>query len=363
MVTDTARCAWGEIIRWQLSPTSCYAPPMSSMRYSGLDLPHPPFLPSSSVPLLSGRWLIVGIAGAVVIDVLLLLSAHLRIDISWASIGFAAWGVASGAICYAFRARATPGQRIARDFTESVSLFAAISLLGAVASYPLASGDRSFVDPALERIDLSLHFHWIRWYELVATHAWLQSVERMAYLSIFFTPALLLGHFACSGRLAESRLFIATFGVAALITLALFPLLPAAGPFATLWHGAMPYMPLSALYQDQVILALRHHAIHAVDLGALHGLVCAPSFHAASAVLYMATAWRIAPLRWPIAALNVAMLLATPVEGTHYLADLLCGMIVASLALALTPVLIQSTKPHLVSRIVGRREAIAVAAE
>jgi hypothetical protein len=336
---------------------------MSSMRYSDFDLQHPSLLPTRSIPLLSGRWLAVGMAGAVVMDLLLLQSAHLRIDISWASLGFAAWALASAVICYAFRARATPVQRIARDFTESASLFAAISLLGAVASYPLASGHHGFVDPALERIDLSLHFHWIRWYELVATHAWLQPVERLAYLSIFFTPALLFGYFAWSGRRAESRLFIATFGVAALITLALFPFLPAAGPFATLWHGAMPYMPLSALYQDQVILALRHHAIHAVDLGALHGLVCAPSFHAASAVLYMAAAWRIAPLRWPIAALNVAMLLATPVEGTHYLADLLCGMIVALLALALTPILIRSTQPHLASRSAGRREAIAVAAE
>lgn len=336
---------------------------MSSMRYSGYDLQHPSFLPTPSIPFLAGGWLIVGIAGGAVIDILLLLSAHLRIDISWASIGFAAWAIASGAICYAFRARATPAQRIARDFTESVSLFAAISLLGAVASYPLASEGHGFVDPALERIDLSLHFHWIRWYELVATHAWLQHVERTAYLGIFYTPALLFGYFAWTGRRAESRLFIATFGVAALITLALFPLLPAAGPFATLWHGAMPYMPLSALYQDQVIHALRHHAIHAVDLGALHGLVCAPSFHAASAVLYMAAAWRIAPLRWPITGLNIAMLLATPVEGTHYLADILCGVIVACLALALTPILVRLAELHVENRSVGHREAMAVAAE
>lgn len=336
---------------------------MSRLRHSDFDLQHPSFLPPRSIPLLAGPWLTAGIAGAAVMDILLLLSARLRIDMSWASIGFTIWALASGVICYAFRARATPVQRIARDLTESVSLFAAISLLGAIASYPLASGDHAFVDPALEHIDLSLHFHWIRWYEFVATHAWLQPVERLAYLSIFLTPALLFVYFAWSGRRAESRLFIATFGVAALITLALFPLLPAAGPFATLWHGARPYVPLSALYQEQVILALRHHSIHAVDLGALHGLVCAPSFHAASALLYMGTAWRIPPLRWPICALNVAMLLATPVEGTHYLTDILCGIIVACLALAVTPVLVQSTHARSTFRRAGCRETIAVAAE
>ncbi len=323
----------------------------------------PLFLPETDIPLLSGRWMAAGIALAVLIDIGLLISARLRIDISWASISVAAWGIVAAALCYALRARATRAQRIARDLIEGTSLFALISLLGAVASYPLATGARGFVDPTLQRIDLSLHFHWVSWYEVVASHAWIQPVERLAYLSIFVTPMLLLGAFAWTGRRAESRLFIATFWLAALITLALFPLLPAAGPFATLWHGAMPYMPLSALYQDQVILALRDHSLQAVDLGALRGLVCAPSFHAASAVLYIATAWRIAPLRWPVAVLNIVMLLATPVEGTHYLADLLCGMIVALVALAVTPMLIRLSGPPAARRPTGYRPTATVAAE
>lgn len=336
---------------------------MTSMRSTRPALQPSLFPRNIEIPLLSGRWIIAGIAGAVIIDILLLVSARLRIDISWASIGFAIWGIAAAALCYAFRARLTRAQRIACDLTEGVSLFALISLLGAIASYPLAAGAHAFVDPVLERIDLSLHFHWIGWYEAVADHRWIQPIERIAYLSIFVTPALLLGYFAWSERRAESRLFIATFWVAALITLALFPLLPAVGPFATLWHGAMPYMPLSALYQDEVILALRHHAICTVDLGALHGLVCAPSFHAASAVLYIATAWRIAPLRWPVAVLNVAMLLATPVEGTHYLADLLFGMAVAFIALGLTPILIRLTRHRAAMRDDLQRPAAPVAAE
>jgi hypothetical protein len=108
-----------------------------------------------------------------------------------------------------------------------------------------------------------------------------------------------------------------------------------------LWHGAVPYMPLSGFYQDQVTLALRAHQIRDVDVGALHGLVCAPSFHAASAVIYMVTAYRIAPLRWPVAALNAVMLIATLVEGTHYLADILVGISVACAAIWLAPVLLK----------------------
>jgi len=305
-----------------------------------------PHLPIRRVPLLPGGWIVAALAGSVVIDAVLLFHTRLRIDINWALIAFVAWGFAALIACYRLRAPATRRQWILRDLIEGVSLFALISLLGAVASYPLAAGHHALVDPDLQRIDLRLHFHWTSWYALVAAHLWLQIIGRIAYLSIFVTPALLIGYFAWTGQRAEKRLFVATFWVAALITLSLFPLFPAAGPFATLWHGVHPYMPLSGLYQDQVILALRQHRIQSVDLGALRGLVCAPSFHAASVIIYIATALRIPRLRWPVVALNLAMLFATPVEGTHYLTDILAGMGVACLALWLTPLLIKFAMPH-----------------
>lgn len=305
--------------------------------------PHPPI---DRVPILPGRWIGLAIMASILADAILLIHAGLRIEASPALAALAAWGVMAVAACYLLRAPATPTQHIARDAIEGVSLFGLFSLLGAVASYPLAAGHHALVDPELERIDLGLHFHWVSWYEVVAGHPLLQAIERMAYLSIFVTPAIIICHFAWAGRRGKIRRFIATFWIAAVITLTLFPLFPAAGPLATLWHGSTPYMPLSALYQEQVILALRDHAIQSIDLGALHGLVCAPSFHAASAVIYIATASRIAVLRWPIIALNITMLLATPVEGTHYFTDILSGAAVACIALCLARLLItRSTFP------------------
>jgi hypothetical protein len=315
------------------------------------------------IPLLPGRWIAGAIAVAILFDVSLLLWAGLRIDETWTLVVFAGWGLASLVICYLLRSPVQHAQRVVRDATEGVSLFALISLLGAVASYPLAAGHHALVDPDLERVDLLLHFHWTSWYEMVAGHASLQIIERAAYLSIFATPALLIGYFAWAGRRAEIRLFIATFSLAEVITLFLFPLFPAAGPFATLWRGSVPYMPLSGLYQDRVILALRHHQIHAVDLGALHGLVCAPSFHAASAVIYIVTAHRIGSLRWAIVPLNVVMLLATPVEGTHYLTDILSGIVVACFSVWLAPVLIKLVTRQEAAGETGFRTTSPVAAE
>ncbi|HSI16732.1 MAG TPA: phosphatase PAP2 family protein, partial [Sphingomonas sp.] len=84
---------------------------------------------------------------------------------------------------------------------------------------------------------------------------------------------------------------------------------------------------------DQLIPELRLHMFHVIDLGAIRGLVSAPSFHTASAVLFIAAAWPWRTLRWPLLALNVAMLISTPVEGTHYLSDMILGAAVAGVAL------------------------------
>ena len=166
----------------------------------------------------------------------------------------------------------------------------------------------------------------------MAEHPSLQVAGRLAYGSIFLTPAILLTYFAHAGRKTQARLFLVTFWVAAVITLALFPLMPAKGPLAVLWHGPIPYMPASALYQAELIPALRSHALHQISLGTLRGLVCAPSFHTASAMIYIAAAWPLRRLRWPILILNLAMLTATPVEGTHYLADMIGGAVVGLIA-------------------------------
>tara|TARA_R110000787_G_scaffold238640_2_gene344844 strand:+ start:2697 stop:3113 length:417 start_codon:yes stop_codon:yes gene_type:complete len=84
-------------------------------------------------------------------------------------------------------------------------------------------------------------------------------------------------------------------------------------------------MPTSALYQAELLPLLQGRIMSQVDLGTLQGLVCAPSFHTAAAVIFIAIAWQSKYLRWPLILMNGAMLLSTPIEGTHYLSDMIAG--------------------------------------
>lgn len=281
-----------------------------------------------------GSWFAGGLAFSVAL--LAVLMATARISLGPIAIGGAAIyaaGAATIALRYTCRGDGGRWRNLVRDYSEYVGLFMAVCLLGALASYPIAADNHGFADARLEAIDRTLQFDWMAWYDVVAAHPILQYLGRTVYQSIFVTPALVLGYFAWDGRRAEARLFIASFWLAAILTLVLFSLMPAQGPLAFLERGRIPYMPVSALYQAELIPQLRDHALRHVDPGSLHGLVCAPSFHAASAVLYMAAAWWARPLRWPLIALNTAMLLATPVEGTHYLIDIIGGIAVALVAL------------------------------
>jgi len=273
---------------------------------------------------------VVAIGASLLIVIALMMRAQVEIDPrNWVDRLFALIAMAAVAARFLLKRERSRAHRVACDLIDHVGLFAIVCLVGALASYPVAADTSGFDDPALERADQLLRFDWVSWYDFVAAHPLLQAAETLAYRSIFVTPVILLGYFALSGRRAEARLFIASFWLAALMTLVLFMLAPAQGPLAYLWHGPIPYMPDSALYQAQIIPLLRTHALHSIAVTSLHGLVCAPSFHTVSAILYCIAAWPVRRLRWPILIINAAMLLATPVEGTHYLTDMIVGTLVA----------------------------------
>jgi hypothetical protein len=284
------------------------------------------------VPI-AGGWMALGALTSLIAVTLLMWTAHLTLDLrSPVNLVLLFAGVLACSVRYTYRAPSSRAQRIARDAAEYIGLFTMICVLGALASYPAAVETTGYVDVTLERIDHFFRFNWVGWYEVTAAHPSLQILGSIAYASIYVTPLILLVTFAQADRKVEARAFIAAFWIAAILTLVLFMAFPAEGPLAFLVHGPIPYMPTSALYQSELIPVLRSGAVQQVSLGALKGLVCAPSFHTTSAVLFMLTAWPVRRLRWPLIAVNCAMLLSIPVEGTHYLADMIGGALVALVA-------------------------------
>jgi membrane-associated phospholipid phosphatase len=70
-----------------------------------------------------------------------------------------------------------------------------------------------------------------------------------------------------------------------------------------------------------------------VDISNVQGLVSMPSFHTALAVLFTYWLRKLRPLFYIAIPLNVIMILSTPTEGGHYLADVIAGLFLSVLTI------------------------------
>lgn len=116
------------------------------------------------------------------------------------------------------------------------------------------------------------------------------------------------------------------------VTAVIAGILPALGAYE--YFGLTADMHPSIALEDpahwvEVINYLRHATFEIPYEGTISGLVTFPSYHTTAAFIYIYCAWRIAILRWLTLAINLCMLVSTPIYGSHYLMDMIGGGLVA----------------------------------
>ncbi len=278
----------------------------------------------------STLWLLVG--GAALIVGVMMWCAGLHVRFSSTNQLFL-W-VSAAAMCLAYRPPDGTWQQKLLDSMEFAALLSLIGTIGAFGSYAEAALTTHYADDLLAGLDRSIGFDWVYFYTLFKDNAWLSVAGKIAYVSIFISPTVLILAFAWTGRRMEARRFLFAFGVSLALTVLMAAFFIAKG--AIEYHvGPTPdYVPQTGLHQAQIIRDLRSGALDWVDPARLAGLLTFPSFHATSATLFIWAAWPIRWLRGPMLAVNLAMLLATPIEGGHYLVDIFAGMAIAALGIA-----------------------------
>ncbi|MCG6206146.1 phosphatase PAP2 family protein [Rhodopseudomonas sp. HC1] len=210
-------------------------------------------------------------------------------------------------------------------------------VLGVLLTYVAIAIGLPLRDAELQAIDVWLGFDRQRY--LAAYHAIpaLSALFNAAYLSIqpqtVLVPLVLL----LAGQQLRMRQFVLAFGLALLATTVIATLVPAVG--AVVYVDLAPH-GLSALSADiytpaRTIEALRSGTMSTVRLDDLEGLLAFPSFHTADGILFTWALWRIRWLRIVGLVINTMMIASTPVDGAHYLVDVLAGAMVASAAIAI----------------------------
>jgi len=222
-------------------------------------------------------------------------------------------------------------------------------------TYVVAAANMPMQDANLLAIDRALGFDWAGYVTYVDSHpalaAWLNYGYTMIRWPIFAIPVVL----AAKHRYHRIEEFTFAFGLALVATTIVSGLVPAIGVFQQIGLDPASIKHLNVQpYLDQLrdLPPARAGVLRHLDLLGLGGIVTFPSFHAASAALY---AWALWPVKWlrPVTVLAFsAMLAATPINGGHYLIDMIAGLAVAVMAIVAA---------HTIGQMVARRQIAAAA--
>jgi len=248
---------------------------------------------------------------------------------SFAAPALAALALTAGAWFYR---RHRPDPRVASGL-ETTAQVVAFAAVGAPLSYLAAAANLPLQDHLFDAADKAFGLDWralLNWMNAAPTvYATLRPIY--SSLTLQMTTAVLA--LAFTGRLLHLRVYVLSFILAALVTIAISALLPAAGawPFYRLTAADSPQLIPAVSTSWPVFYGLRDGSIRALTAIGSEGIISFPSLHAGLAVIVTAALWPIPVLRWAILTLNLAMLAATPIDGSHYFSDVFAGIAVAVL--------------------------------
>jgi hypothetical protein len=164
-----------------------------------------------------------------------------------------------------------------------------------------------------------------------AGHHWLGSVLNRSYgwVVILLPLAVLVPVLARRSKYAKE--FLVANLISFAIGIPLFGLLPAVGPWR---YYHLPPTPDQTISCEAPLLELRLPGPYI--LGSQEaGIVCFPSFHVAWAILFAGALWGFRWLRIPVALVSGMVILSTLTTGWHYFADVLGGILLAVISIAL----------------------------
>ena len=211
------------------------------------------------------------------------------------------------------------------------ALVAAFTLAAAVFTYLIATLGFPLIDSELVRIDAGLGFSWPAWFQFVNSHPLLKGLFVILYTSLLPECAASVLYFAHRRRNDRTAEFLFGALISILITGIISGIFPALGAFA---HFGVPG-PAWASYPSH-LLALRQGTAASFSVNEFQGIITMPSYHTVLAILIV-YAYRGCGRLFALAlALNGLMLLSLPSEGGHYVIDVIAGVGVVAVTIAIT---------------------------
>ena len=215
-------------------------------------------------------------------------------------------------------------------FAGAVAQFITFMASGAVLSYLATTTKFPLVDRYLAAADAALGLDWVWLFTWVREHQEIARALDLSYGTGAFQMLILVMLLPALGQLERVREFVWLFVITGLITIALSAVMPAAGAWA--YYGVSH---LTSNYYLPDFDALRSGQMREIVMTKMTGIIQFPSFHAATALILIYVTRRISYL-FPISCLaNIVMIASAPVYGGHHFTDILAGLALVPLAIAI----------------------------
>jgi membrane-associated phospholipid phosphatase len=229
-------------------------------------------------------------------------------------------GIAFFAVLGAFYRWSGRSDALAR-LGHAVALGLALAYACLVTTFVLGVTGAPFQDQWLVRADAAIGFDWASWVAWLDRHPPLRTGLMLLYPLHTLETGTAIGLLALTTSRGAPR-FLRAFALCFLVACGGLLACPALG-----------HIP-EAL-SVPVRLGLRAGTWTTLHFGHLPGIISMPSMHAALAVLTTLACWHLRAIRWPLAFINAAMVIATVSEGGHYLVDVIAGVAIAVVAFRL----------------------------
>lgn len=198
-----------------------------------------------------------------------------------------------------------------------------------LALYGMATTNLPYADPLLARWDEALGFHWPSYVRAMLPYS---TALTVAYRSFGWQPFIVVIGLVLAKRDVRLWTLLVAAMIASALTAAIFPFFPAVGAFEHYGLIADGYTIIPSNHFSPALDYFRGGG-RVIEPSVMTGLVPFPSYHSAEAVLFAWAAWSVRYVRWPLLILNCLVLISTPVNGAHYLVDVLAGVAIAAVAI------------------------------
>jgi membrane-associated phospholipid phosphatase len=224
------------------------------------------------------------------------------------------------------------------DMCMSLLQVLLFSAIGVSLSYLAARADNPLWDATLAQWDRSLGFDWMAAMRFVDRSSFLTDLLFVAYHSLIPQIIFVVCVLGFERRLTQLRMVMLAAMLCGSICILISAFMPAVayGVFYNVHPSDFHHVfPGAGFVKMPDFESLRAGTIPKLDLLTMQGIITFPSYHAGLSAI---TCWGFCKsgkmwLRVPGAILATLTIISTPIDGGHYLVDVIAGIAIAAFCL------------------------------